>query len=79
MVVKGAQGVYESHNVGNALMTTVGNPICLITSIPCMQPSILHGIFRLQNKAFCKLLKITDVSQYLGCKVIIDNKDQNQL
>jgi hypothetical protein len=41
MVVKGAQGVYESHNLGNAVMTTTGNPICLATSTPCLQPSIL--------------------------------------
>lgn len=41
MVVKGAQGVYESHNLGNAVMTTTGNPICLAISTPCMQPSIL--------------------------------------
>lgn len=41
MIVKGTQGVYESHNLGNAVMTTTGNPICLATSTPCLQPSIL--------------------------------------
>jgi hypothetical protein len=44
MVVKGAQGVYGTHNPGQAVLTGVGDPWCL-TSVPsCKMPSILFKI-----------------------------------
>jgi hypothetical protein len=40
MVVRGAQGVYNAHNPGQATLTGVGDPPCL-TSVPsCKMPSI---------------------------------------
>jgi hypothetical protein len=44
MVVKGAQGVYDAHNSGQAVLTGVGDPRCL-TSVPsCKMSSILFKI-----------------------------------
>lgn len=44
MVVKGAQGVYEPHSLGNVKLTAVGNPQCLHSVPPCMMPSILFTL-----------------------------------
>jgi hypothetical protein len=44
MVVRGAQGIYDAHNPGQAILSGVGDPWCL-TSIPsCKMPSILFKI-----------------------------------
>ena len=44
MVVRGAQGIYDAHNPGQAVLTGVGDPWC-ITSIPsCKMPSILFKL-----------------------------------
>src|SRR5579885_2851618 len=41
MVVKDAQGVYEAHNVGNATITGVGDPLCRTSIPPCEIHSVL--------------------------------------
>jgi len=44
MVVRGAQGVYESHQEGHAVLTGVGNPLCLYSDPPCKIHSILFTL-----------------------------------
>ena len=44
MVVRGAQGVYEAHQPGHAVLTGVGNPSCLYTEPPCKIHSILFTL-----------------------------------
>lgn len=44
MVINGAQGIYESHNIGTTTLTAQGDPFCL-SSIPrCAMPSILFRV-----------------------------------
>lgn len=43
-VVKGAQGVYQSHNSGHATLTAVGNPFCLTADPPCKIYSLLFKL-----------------------------------
>ena len=44
MVINGAQGIYESHNIGATTLTAQGDPLCL-NSIPrCAMPSILFRV-----------------------------------
>jgi uncharacterized membrane-anchored protein len=44
MVVRGAQGVYESHIPGHATLTAVGDPPCLHSEPPCRMHSILFTL-----------------------------------
>ena len=40
MVIRGAQGVYETHNSGQTTLTGVGDPLCLTADPPCKIHSI---------------------------------------
>lgn len=67
MVVKGAQGVYDSHDIGRAVLTGVGNPWCL-TSVPsCKMPSILFklNVIVASDNASSSLSVSTEKDQYL--------------
>ena len=67
MVVKGAQGVYDAHDLGRAVLTGVGNPLCL-TSVPsCKIASILFKIDVIvaSDNARPSLLVSTEKDQYL--------------
>ena len=44
MVVRGAQGVYEAHQQGNATLSAIGNPLCLYSEPACKAPSILFKL-----------------------------------
>ena len=44
MVVRGAQGVYNAHNPGQAVLTGVGDPWCRSSVPACMMPSILFKL-----------------------------------
>jgi hypothetical protein len=44
MVIRGAQGLYEAHNPGEAVLTATGDPLCRSVIPACGMPSI---IFRL--------------------------------
>jgi len=43
-VIRGAQGIYEANNTGQAMMTAVGDPFCRDTLPACMSPSIIFKI-----------------------------------
>ena len=40
----GSQGVYRAHNSGQAILTGVGDPLCLSLDPPCMATSILFQL-----------------------------------
>ncbi|MHB8547094.1 MAG: hypothetical protein ACYDAJ_10050 [Nitrosotalea sp.] len=44
MVVEGAQGLYEAHNSGQAILTATGDPACLSSIPACGMPSILFKL-----------------------------------
>ena len=44
MVIRGAQGVYEAHAPGHAILTAVGDPPCLHSEPPCRMHSILFTL-----------------------------------
>ena len=44
MVVRGAQGVYDAHNPGQAILTGTGDPLCRSSVPACMMPSILFKL-----------------------------------
>lgn len=44
MVIKGAQGLYEAHNQGQAILTATGDPECLSSVPACGQPSIFFKL-----------------------------------
>jgi hypothetical protein len=44
MVIKGAQGLYEAHNQGQAILSATGDPECLSSVPACGQPSILFRL-----------------------------------
>jgi hypothetical protein len=44
MVIRGAQGVYEAHVPGHAILTAVGDPPCLHSEPPCRMHSILFTL-----------------------------------
>ena len=48
MVIKGAQGLYQVHNVGQTTLTATGDPACYKETPRCLAPSIL---FRLDINA----------------------------
>lgn len=39
LVVRGAQGVYEAHQVGSTTLTATGDPVCRQAQPPCAAPS----------------------------------------
>jgi carboxyl-terminal processing protease len=43
-VVRGAQGVYEAHQVGTTTMAATGDPVCRQSKPPCAMPSRLFQI-----------------------------------
>ena len=43
-VVRGAQGVYEMHQLGSTTLTATGDPACLQSKPPCAMPSRLFQI-----------------------------------
>jgi carboxyl-terminal processing protease len=43
-VVRGAQGVYEAHQLGSTTLTATGDPACLQSKPPCAMPSRLFQI-----------------------------------
>ena len=66
MVVRGAQGIYDAHEPGQAVLTGVGNPQCL-TSVPsCKMPSILFkiNITVTSDNASSNLTVSTEKDQY---------------
>src|SRR5437867_5538774 len=44
MVVKGAQGLYQSHNIGDTTLTAVGDPPCYKEIPRCLAPSIIFKL-----------------------------------
>lgn len=44
MVIQGAQGIYDALAPGTALLTAVGEPLCLKSSPPCGMPTILFKV-----------------------------------
>jgi len=44
MVIKGAQGIFDAHIPGTAILTANGNPKCFTSNPPCMMPSIIFTI-----------------------------------
>jgi hypothetical protein len=66
MVIRGAQGVYDTHNLGQAVLTGVGDPWCL-TSVPsCKMPSILFklNVTVTSDNASSNLTVTTEKDQY---------------
>jgi hypothetical protein len=43
-VIRGAQGLYETHQVGSTMLTAVGDPVCRQSQPPCAAPSIQFTI-----------------------------------
>jgi hypothetical protein len=44
LVIRGAQGIYEANNPGQAVLTAVGNPFCRNSVPACAAPSMLFKI-----------------------------------
>ena len=44
MVIRGAQGLYQAHNIGTTTLTDTGDPVCYKETPRCLTPSI---VFRL--------------------------------
>ena len=44
MVIKGAQGQYQAHNVGETILTATGDPVCYKETPRCLAPSILFRL-----------------------------------
>lgn len=44
MVTRGAQGIYEAHGPGQAMLTATGNPLCRNSVPACEMPSIMFSI-----------------------------------
>jgi hypothetical protein len=44
MVIRGAQGIYQANNPGQAVLTAVGDPLCRSSVPACGAPSILFKI-----------------------------------
>jgi hypothetical protein len=40
MVINGAQGVYQALKAGTTVMSISGDPVCRVSTPPCMMPSI---------------------------------------
>ncbi|HSB56378.1 MAG TPA: hypothetical protein VLD38_01020 [Nitrosopumilaceae archaeon] len=68
MVVRGAQGVYEAHNSGQATLTGVGDPLCLTADPPCK----IHSI---QFKLNVVVTPTSDDTNSNGL-VVVTEKDQ---
>ena len=44
MVIRGAQGIYQADNPGQAVLSAVGDPLCRNSTPQCMSPSVLFTI-----------------------------------
>lgn len=44
MAIKGTQGLYQGHNIGQTILTATGNPWCYTAKPACMMPSIQFKI-----------------------------------
>ena len=44
MVIRGAQGIYETNSPGQAQLTAIGNPLCRNSVPECAMPSIMFRI-----------------------------------
>ena len=69
MVVRGAQGVYDAHNHGLAILTATGDPLCRSSVPACEIPSILFQLNvtvapASDNSNSKSLLVLTDKDQY---------------
>ncbi len=43
-VIQGAQGLYEAHKPGQAILSAAGDPLCRQKKPACMMPSILYKV-----------------------------------
>jgi hypothetical protein len=44
MVIRGAQGIYQAINPGQAVLSAVGDPLCRASKPACMAPSIMFSV-----------------------------------
>ena len=44
MVIRGAQGIYDAHNLGEAVLTAIGDPLCRQTMPQCELASIMFRL-----------------------------------
>ena len=44
MVIRGAQGLYQTHNIGTTTLTATGDPICYKETPRCLAPSIMFRL-----------------------------------
>lgn len=44
MVIRGAQGIYDAHNPGEAVLTAIGDPLCRSVIPACGIPSIMFRV-----------------------------------
>ena len=71
MVVRGAQGVYDTHNLGQTTLTATGDPLCLTANPSCKMPSIQFKI----NVIVAETLDETNSNGL----VVITEKDQYRI
>jgi hypothetical protein len=44
MVIRGAQGIYDAHNAGEAVLTAIGDPACRLTIPQCEIASVMFRL-----------------------------------
>src|SRR2546425_1505624 len=44
MVIRGAQGLYQAHNIGTTTLAATGDPICYKETPRCLAPSIMFRL-----------------------------------
>jgi len=44
MVIRGAQGLYQAHNIGTTILTATGDPVCYKETPRCLAPSIMFRL-----------------------------------
>ena len=44
MVIRGAQGLYQAHNIGTTTLTATGDPVCYKETPRCLAPSIMFRL-----------------------------------
>lgn len=44
MVIRGAQGIYDAHNTGVAVLTAIGDPLCRLTTPQCEMASVMFRL-----------------------------------
>lgn len=45
MVIRGAQGLYQAHNIGTTTLTATGDPVCYKETPRCLAPSIVFRLY----------------------------------